>query len=85
MLRGMIAIHQDLLADHFALALDLLRRENAAARYMSPSTSHSCGKCGARGLRVVTGVILGGEGVEVSADTFDRFGDLVGPCAASCL
>ena len=49
------------------------------ARYMSHSTSQSFGRC-ARGLGVVAGVILGREGVEVTADALDRLGESAGRC-----
>ena len=75
MLRGVVAIHEDLLADDFALALDLAGLEAAFEIHVREDIAKLCEVLGG-GLRVVAGVVLGGEGIEVAAEALDGFGDL---------
>ncbi len=73
-LRGMIAIHHDLLADDLALALDLRRREDRLEIHVAEHVAQ-LGQVRRGGLGVIAGVVLGGERVEVSAEPFHGFGD----------
>ncbi len=70
----------DLLQDHAALALQLLRLEGGVGQDVADDVG------GQRGvffqdLGVVGGLLAGGVGVEMAADGFDLFGDLGGRAA----
>ena len=79
-LRGLILVHQDFLADDAPLPLHLDCRE---ARVLVEIGQHvaQLRQPPGLGLGEITGVILGGEGVQVAADGLDLPGDAPGGAA----
>ena len=74
---GRILVHFDLFENDFLLFRQFLR-SNAECRNMSAEDVHRERDVPVDHLSVVTRRLFVGEGVEVSADTVHRFGDL--PC-----
>jgi hypothetical protein len=71
---GVVVMHGDLLEDHAALVVDLTGREDRRGDHVADDVDGDR-QIGVEHPRVVAGVLLRGEGVELAADLVERGGD----------
>ena len=81
---GRVLDLRDLLEDHRALPVDLLRVEIRLEKDVRKDVQGER-KVLPQHLRVVAGVLLAGEGIEHAADRVDLLGDLLGRAAPGAL
>ena len=74
-MRGLIAIHENLLADHLALALDFGSGKNRVEIHVAEHVAQPIEMLHPR-LCVIAGVVLGGERIQITADSLDSRRDL---------
>ena len=79
-----LAACSELLEDHLALGVDLVRAGTPGAATTSASSVEPEAELAGRQPGVEGGVLAGGEGVHLAADGVDRLGDLARRARARC-
>ncbi len=79
---GVVVAHRDLLEHHVAFDLDIVGGATAAQHHVGDQVDRQL-EVGVEHVRVVAGVLPGGERVQLAADGVDGLGDLAPPCASA--
>ena len=79
---GVVVAHRDLLEHHVAFELDIVGRAAAAQHHVGDQVDRQL-QVGVEHVRVVAGVLPGGERVQLTADGVHRLGDLHRACASA--